>query len=744
LADILVERPPLAHSEPLAMTASKTAAIPLRCTECGETYFTDSLDEKHDCATKTARFEDTPESMALFEAAGDLLGKANDYMVWVDRPGEIRCPNCNGSMYDPAGGVCEICGGQGFLVETPVRDDLDDSLETPEIDATAAQVAGAGDHVFFATAGLWDTLLAPVVDKATEHIDTKYPGIETGTAWSYDWCRFRRDRHCYFPREMDLQATQQAGYAVWKPLDRGICGRDKWAEQQQCPVAEPGPHSGSPKAQLDATVSWEDGGQRGGVVGALAGADRDHVFEFTASWSDVRSKASAIRSKGGVRVVSIDGDRATGRTITAQVQGDTHVYETSIQSEPGRSNVALWTCGCPWAAYSWGRSGRWKRYEGRMCSHALALTYESASKNLMEQPDAPAWAEDSEVMRPGDYDADAQTYRAASLRPVAIDADLFMAPATKIAIAMKHEGASDRDVVAAFGPRIMAQANVMDFKGRLTALVRGVLKHVKEIVSETGKAIMTDGSEVPISDVIYPTFHPTLGLTAALHDDGDYADTGDDTEYGSTYPTTSDSDMGWDPPLDEMPGGLGACEVCGAPATWAVGVHRLCSADKARLDVLRAAAELKDEPEAAVPQTTGEEDDDDSGDGDGKGEVTFVAADEVEDPGEGDPQDRTALRASGASVTLAGPQNPGLAWLASPGGAPGAQAGSDADIAENARQYLAKQGLKTFSPAEQAAIIDEGEDEIAANLASLDLSGTHYQALEEALASQDDPEDWLS
>lgn len=98
-------------------------------------------------------------------------------------------------------------------------------------------------------------------------------------------------------------------------------------------------------------------------------------FEYTAAWSDVQTKAAGIRRDGGVKIIA-----STDHTITAEIQGTTAVYQTTLMRQPGTKRTALWECGCAWAAYSWGRSGRWKRFEGRMCSHALALTYEAQSQ----------------------------------------------------------------------------------------------------------------------------------------------------------------------------------------------------------------------------------------------------------------------------------------------------------------------------------------------------------------------------
>ena len=105
-------------------------------------------------------------------------------------------------------------------------------------------------------------VLAPVVDRATRQLDEKNPYGDSGRSWSYDWCRFRRDRACFYPEKLDETGTGEAGYAVWIPLYRGVCPRDKWEQQQACPVAEPGPKSGDPHALVDATLPWNEGGQR--------------------------------------------------------------------------------------------------------------------------------------------------------------------------------------------------------------------------------------------------------------------------------------------------------------------------------------------------------------------------------------------------------------------------------------------------------------------------------------------------
>ena len=62
----------------------------------------------------------------------------------------------------------------------------------------------------------------------------------------------------------------------------------------------------------------------------------------------------------------------------------------------------------------------------------------------------------------------------------------------------------------------------------------------------------------------------------------------------------------------------------------------------------------------------------------------------------------------------------------------------DSDIAKAAKQYLEKTSMKVFSPAEQAAIINEGEKVRTANFDRLDIVGTHYVEVEATLKQEDE------
>lgn len=148
---------------------------------------------------------------------------------------------------------------------------------------------------------------------------------------------------------------------------------------------------------------------------ASVGDDGDWGFHVQATWRDVQAKAKTIRENNHVRILAV-----TGTYITGEVKGDNGVYRCTIMRTPGSKSTAMWECGCSWSNYAWGRSGRWKRYEGRMCSHALALTWEAQSremfgKTLNEDREAPEWSRGVNVAVPGQWGGKAFASRAESI-----------------------------------------------------------------------------------------------------------------------------------------------------------------------------------------------------------------------------------------------------------------------------------------------------------------------------------------
>lgn len=695
----------------------------------------------------TQKFSGQATSLTALERMDEaypLVSKVSAAVDWDDVYSAYWCEACGfkGHLEPSTNGldVCPQCGHAEKAVDidgVPFQFGLAASL-TPSAD----------EHVLIATASLWDRVLDKGLDILNSQMDPEYQ-YQEGTSRTTDWCRFRKNERCLFPKTLNEKATEQAGYAVWNPEDRGLCPRQSWDMQKKCPVGEPGPNSGDPQSRVDATVAWEDGGQR--LPEGWEISDEDYhrnaslaktAFEFTASWSDVRNKAKRIRAEGGVRIISAPRPNDDNLTITAEVKGDNHTYETTLLREPGKRNVASWSCGCAWASYSWGRQGYWRKYEGRMCSHALAVQYEAQARGMngrqiREDATAPAWRDNPftyvKPPRAGEHG------RAASLRPVCLDGDLFEAPALRI----------EREA------SLQAMAKVMVFH-ELKALVRGGIRMVRVVLGRDRAALIEGLGKVPLTEVLYPAWHPSLGLslshTAAVEShvvdgqDGAHVP-GTDRHYpydqiwadpshwglhGGLYAFGDDTFLFETDNRHEMEQG----DPAGAASFGDAGAY--------------AEATLHDAPEPALPTTEADDEAD---------EVMQVAQTEallveaMTDPATA-PEMAEAIGES-LAASPPSPGDPRLAWLMSGspdgtvsgagGGSP--QTASDGDIAAQAKAHLAKMALKEFSPAEQQEIINEGMDVLAANLADLDIKGTHYEGLEAALqqaeAAGDDEDGWL-
>lgn len=299
-------------------------------------------------------------------------------------------------------------------------------------------------------AGLWDIIRGN---------DEPVGEWEPGRNWSYDVCRFRRESHCWFPKALNREASEIAGYAVWVPEDRGFCKRVEHDSQRACPLFEPGPNE--PGGFTDATIAWEAGGQRGGIPGEkIASMEMEAAAQRLAAWVDVQEKAKGIYDAGKVRVVSVimQDDGVRPQTFYGQVQGENGVYDSGLDFVPGTWQVGSWVCTCKWNDYAWGRTRQWVKYEGRVCSHVLALIYTMQSQGMSGMPD------DEDEIAPDWLGED----HAASLR-VAVT------------------------------------------RGNLKGRVNG---RVVNIVFDGGQTFV-NGSPYD-GEIEYPTYHPTRGLTEHL------------------------------------------------------------------------------------------------------------------------------------------------------------------------------------------------------------------------------------
>jgi len=183
-----------------------------------------------------------------------------------------------------------------------------------------------------------------------------------------DWCTWRRTARCTFPGDITTD-----GHVLGIPQDRGPCPWETRWQQQVCPISEPGP--GAAMERKGSATSKQV--VEPSAMLRTAARDRDLGFHITASWADVQRKAKRIRAEGGVTIVIASNDGIGGT-----VQGDHGTYEALLVYRPGTKKVADWTCGCKWAAYAFDRSPGFQRFEGRKCSHALALQFEAQSQGM--------------------------------------------------------------------------------------------------------------------------------------------------------------------------------------------------------------------------------------------------------------------------------------------------------------------------------------------------------------------------
>lgn len=114
-------------------------------------------------------------------------------------------------------------------------------------------------------------------------------------------------------------------------------------------------------------------------------------------WAGIMEKAQRLRTDGQVQVQLNAPDHVLG-----VVQGDHGTYQTELwRDDPNAQAITLWDCDCQWEDYSWGRTRQFKKYEGRPCSHTLALYWESMATPL--DTDAYFGDEEGQMPLPQEY-----------------------------------------------------------------------------------------------------------------------------------------------------------------------------------------------------------------------------------------------------------------------------------------------------------------------------------------------------
>jgi predicted SprT family Zn-dependent metalloprotease len=212
--------------------------------------------------------------------AGPQAGHGPQWRAWAMKVGANPQATSShgevGGFIDPGYSYFAVCPNHGVIsgwFRKPKRDQLRCGLCYSQIlitddwdavyefgyDKAASRKAEGKTANWFV-----DRILYPLADAFNKGLpeESRY-NFETGEMASYDWCRWRKNRRCYYPIALNEAATAEAGYNIWVPQDRGFCPRDPWEAQKDCPMSEPGPNAPPPDRPLAwGWIPWEQGGQR--------------------------------------------------------------------------------------------------------------------------------------------------------------------------------------------------------------------------------------------------------------------------------------------------------------------------------------------------------------------------------------------------------------------------------------------------------------------------------------------------
>lgn len=91
------------------------------------------------------------------------------------------------------------------------------------------------------------------------------------------------------------------------------------------------------------------------------------------AWTDVAAKAKRLVQSGQVTIL-----RNAPHHVMAHVIGDHGEYNCEIsRSDPTSQIIEQWNCQCPWSQFAFDRTRKWKKLEGRVCSHVLAAYWKA-------------------------------------------------------------------------------------------------------------------------------------------------------------------------------------------------------------------------------------------------------------------------------------------------------------------------------------------------------------------------------
>jgi hypothetical protein len=136
---------------------------------------------------------------------------------------------------------------------------------------------------------------------------------------------------------------------------------------------------------MDTSIDWVE------YVKAAILPEVRMPFEFVAAmqhqaaWSDVAAKAKRLVQQGSVTIL-----RNSPTHVMSHVVGDHGQYNCEIsRHDPTSQVIEQWNCECPWASFAFDRTRKWKKLEGRVCSHVLATFWKAKSTPMDMQDQAP-------------------------------------------------------------------------------------------------------------------------------------------------------------------------------------------------------------------------------------------------------------------------------------------------------------------------------------------------------------------
>lgn len=189
-----------------------------------------------------------------------------------------------------------------------------------------------------------------------------------------DWVHRMNDPYCS-PSDKSL-----SGWATAYPSGRDVRDFDDPRGTRKSTCA----NCGKPIQQSYVNATYKNSWEHEGSLAIFCETDWPQMglqatptdTQKTSSWRDVQLKAVRMRNAGRINLISHEPD-----IVTADVQGDHGNYRVELYRQyPGERNVTLWDCECLWDDYCWGTSAARRKFEGRMCSHALGTLYETLGR----------------------------------------------------------------------------------------------------------------------------------------------------------------------------------------------------------------------------------------------------------------------------------------------------------------------------------------------------------------------------